>query len=357
MRAAMPGASEGSTPTLPDRLTAEDLTTLVILYLLQLGEAAGTRYLRQFRAAPRVSMTTGAPVDHLDRLGMGDLFARMARVAYDAFRNAAPSLVEGLRTEDAIALLHESRRRVEQRGSVRERREWVRSEAEAALLWPFFSPAVAEGLYASVDIGAGSTDATFFRITSIHEGGAWRKDKIAFLGANARPPGMDAVGHVIARDVGVALHDVRGQEDHLVTGLSPNAATAVANRQDEIASVYVDAFRDGYQREPGAGAWQGYGLFRIGGGSKFAPLRRHVAAATVWPGQVPPGRLLDPGQPADLQTADGAPFRQDATFLLVAYGLSYFAGEVPRVINPTEVQPLRIERPLRRIEQDDWYPD
>ena len=59
-------------------------------------------------------------------------------------------------------------------------RAWIRTEAEAALLWPFHSPAVPEGPYAKIDIGAGTTNASISRVVADPETGsayseAWRR--------------------------------------------------------------------------------------------------------------------------------------------------------------------------------------
>ena len=51
------------------------------------------------------------------------------------------------------------------------------------------------------------------------------------------------------------------------------------------------------------------------------------------------------------------PFREDATFLLVAYGLSYLGTDVPEVDNPSEMPPLVIQQhPRTPIDQDEYYP-
>lgn len=356
IRAALPEAFHGHASALPTGFTVEDLVTLALLYILQLAEPAARQYAARFGAAPRISMTTGAPIDHLSQAALQERFVRMARSAYDAFRSPGSPSVQGLRLEDARQLLLETRQRLSEKGPVTSPRDWVRSEAEAALLWAFFSPAVGPGLYASVDIGAGSTDATFFKITRQYEGGTWRKAGMAFYGAVARPPGMDAIGDVISRHAAVTLPSVRGREEELVGRLPAHALNDLGTSEEQISETYLEAFRRGYPLDKRTSAWSDYGLFLIGGGSKFARLRRRLHEMSVWPGQLPPGKTLDPGHPADLRGPEGESFRGDPTFLLVAYGLSHLAAEVPPVTNPDDIPPLVIRLPRRIIDRDELYP-
>ena len=72
-------------------------------------------------------------------------------------------------------------------------RAWIRTDAEAALLWPFHSPAVPEGPYAKIDIGAGTTNASIFRVVADPETGYKTRERISFFGACSKPTGMDAI--------------------------------------------------------------------------------------------------------------------------------------------------------------------
>ena len=77
-------------------------------------------------------------------------------------------------------------------------------------------------------------------------------------------------------------------------------------------------------------AWHRYGLFVLGGGSKVDPVIDRLRG-TVWPGRLAERTIGDAGFPDDLYDwPEGGrlvPFREDATFLLVAYGLSYLGTD------------------------------
>lgn len=116
-------------------------------------------------------------------------------------------------------------------------RDWLRSEGEAAMWWPFQSPAVGPGPYAKLDIGAGTTHASLYRIFG--EVGT-PKTGIAFFGASTVPTGMDAVDQIIAQSIG---HNddcllLRGKEQSILSG-----TTAARNGINDVRDAIYHAYR------------------------------------------------------------------------------------------------------------------
>ena len=128
----------------------------------------------------------------------------------------------------------------------------------------------------------------------------------------------------------------------------------------EIYETYRLSWIDAYEKEKRESAWYRYGLFVLGGGSKVDPVVASLRGS-VWPTVLDGRAIGDAGFPEDLydwpETGRLIPFREDATFLLVAYGLSYLGTDVPEVDNPSEMPPLVISpHPRVPIDQDEYYP-
>ncbi len=296
-------------------------------------------------------MTLGVPMSQLDNVELRDVFVEVARTAMELFRKGVPDLSKGMSVNSAAELLAEGAEAVRQKAPATPE-DWVRSEAASALLWAFRSPAVRGGLYAAVDVGAGSTSASWFRIT---EAGSVKKG-MAFFGASCHPPGADAVEEAIAKAAGVIdLTAVRGKANEYLEELKQRQVPGLSDICDRIFSVYQQAFGRAYPKDKKQSHWYGASLFLLGGGTRIQPVRDRLRKR-AW-GQLdrePP--IMDPGSPDDLFEQDGEPFQDDPSFLLVAYGLSHFAADVPDVTNPSDIPdftPMLNIRP--RIDPDDWY--
>lgn len=357
MRAALPSGFFGPAEPLPPDFSAEDLATLVMCHLLQTGFDAATEYVGRFDHRPKMTMSVGAPMSFLDDGGLREVFLRMARVSYDLLQGTTtPSLAEGVGRDTARALLAAARGRVATKPTVVDPREWVRSEAEAALLWAFRSPDVSDGLYGCVDIGAGTADASFFRITSKHVNGTWTKEGLDFYSAVSGSPGVDAIDRVLlSKCPARTFESLRGHEDELIGGNALGGDTALADVMNEIFAVYQRAFQCGYRKECRQSTWEHYRLFVLGGGSRIRSLAARMRKR-VWE-QLRDKQIQDPGVPEDLRDWSGRKFDGDATFLLVAYGLSYPGADVPPVESPGNVPPWKPECTCRPpIDQDEYYP-
>ena len=365
MRAAFPNAPEHSRlPKLPDGFTATELASLVVAYLIQVGGEAATQYvggLPKGPMKPRIGMTIGVPMSLGQDTGLRDRFVGIARTALDLHHNGAPSFDQGLDLSRARDLLDGSRRRLETKAPVQDPREWVRSEAESGLLWIFESPRVASGLYICVDVGAGTTDVSVFRIADQFEEDTWIKGKLAFYSAVSDRPGVDALDDAIVLGLGDQTTDVRTIENDLIRqhGLSDSVKSVI----QQIFAVYRKGWSSAYQKLPLQKEWHPFGLFVLGGGSKIDSVRTALQKSP-WPPQLADRLCKQNEFPIDLFEMPRkagelalAPFAGDGAFLLVAYGLSFMRGDVPPVETPDEMPAYEPPRaPKRSIDQDEYYP-
>ena len=363
MLAAFPSNNDDA--FLPVGLTAEDICILAVTYLLQIGYKCAESYCASLSppATPRMSMSMGVPMSMLDQHRLRNRFLTIARVAFDIWKTEKElrSLADGIDIDQARALIDAARIRTAAR-PVDSISNWIRSEAEAGLLWIFNSPFVGEGLYGCVDVGAGTTDVSFFRIRDRYENRSWVKDALGFYSARSRPPAMDALDERLATidGHGVPLARLRGLENTLIKGHALENDERVKSVSRQIHETYRLTWVDAYEKEMQEVAWRRYGLFVLGGGSKVDMVVDSLRSS-VWKGRLEKRTIADPGVPVDLfdwpKNGTLSPFRGDATFLLVAYGLSFLGADVPEVDNPSEMPPMRIQQhPRAPIDQDEYYP-
>lgn len=357
MRGAFPRGYFGPPIEPPDGLTEFDMCALVVLHLLQIGFAAAKRRAGRSHQ-PVMGMTLGVPMSLAGAPEIRDRFVELARIAYQLHRTDAPDLSDGLRLDHARDLVATGRATVAGRGPATSWREWVCSEAEAGVLWAFRSPEVPEGLYGCVDVGAGTTDVSFFRIASTYdqERGEWAKDRLAFYSARSDTPGIDAVTDRLVRRINGGRVTVKaGAEHELIERHGLATDPDLCELTGQMFGVHTNAWRDGYRKEMEASRWSPFGLFLLGGGSQVRIVASRLAE-TVWQ-QLPAPLIVDPGVPDDLESASGALTAADAAFLLVAYGLSFPNIEVPEAMSPDEMAPLDLDRePERPLDADEYYP-
>jgi len=109
------------------------------------------------------------------------------------------------------------------------------------------SPAVADGPFAEIDIGAGTTNATVFSILSQFRDRRWLKDRLGFFGAHSTPVGMDALDDAIAKSENHSEGngvDYRGEEKRFVLG----SASVYQDVLSGIRDAYVSAYQRGFRK-------------------------------------------------------------------------------------------------------------
>jgi hypothetical protein len=217
---------------------------------------------------------------------------------------------------------------------------------------------VGEGPYAKYDIGAGTTNASVFRITAELQGGVWVKTRMAFFGAHSEPCGMDDICSAIhgSKEIhGASMFDYRGKEAESLA--DPRVLRACAPAMEGIESTFREAWRQMWVLNRGGiaeiQAWETCSVAFIGGGSVVerlvGELGRHPFQRHILP-------RLRPDVPVDLVFDGGAPPRHALPFLLVAYGLSTIGLEIPEATGPDDTQPMPTIAGFRqRLDHEDIY--
>ena len=345
----------GPTIGLPDGFSAADLSALTVWFLISEGHRAIDSYSNRQMEGVSIGMTMGVPMSFFRDSQLRSSFLNIARRAWLLYRE------EGL--IDSVLLVEKARRVLDKHPSALvpttldyEVRDWIRSEGEAAMWWPFQSPAIAAGPYAKVDIGAGTTHASLYRIF-----GTARTPKtgLAFFGAVTVSYGMDAVDSAIAESEGMTgdCLALRGRERSILQ-TSARARGALIPVRDQIYEAYrrawIETFRKINEYVAELQAWSEHKVFVIGGGSLLPLL---VETVRVHPGRHTPLQLATLEQPTDLIRSDGKRITGDELpFITVAYGLSNIGLSIPEALTPDQVPPMPDRNERRdRLDHEDIY--
>lgn len=345
MWCAYPERFYGDPADLPPKLNARDLATLYVGHLTQLGQEAGNRYAARFQANPSLSVTLGVPMAQIDDAELQAFFVNMAREAF-VLRERI-NLLGGVSTEEALQALVTVRDELS--GSVPEQpRDWVRSEAEAALFWAHSSPDIQHGRYACVDVGAGTTSASWFHIKRELIEDVLTKGRLSFYAADCSPPGCDAIDAVLAEHFDLPTRAAaRGCEAELLEQIPSTTPHILGETLDKIARVFGRASGEAFEKEKSMRAWKKIGrIFLLGGGNKIEMVReRLIAQKKPWLKADP---IAQPSMPANLTEEDGSELQEDPAFLLVAYGLAHRLADVPDISRPSEVPAFKPGPSLRK---------
>jgi hypothetical protein len=329
----------GPLPPLPEGVSARDLAILTVWFLLSEGANAISEFLKYPVSEIGITVTMGIPMSFYEDEKLRTAFleiARTARAVYDACGCMNSGQIGH---NDAQEVLR--KHRIPGTGiSMAEDdvRNLIRSEAEAAMCLAVKSPAVNEGPFAEVDIGAGTTHASIFSILPRFNGQRWLKERLAFFGARSEPFGMDAVDAALAQRQGIS-HDgclsLRGTERDVFRRLGKYGFVQTL---EHIREAYVLAWRRSVPKlhQPELESYRHHQVFVIGGGSlvpEVAEIFRTHPAGYDYQLRV---RQLE--KPHDLHRMDNRPLHvDDLPFMVVAYGLTFDSQEVPETFTPNQI--------------------
>ena len=376
----------GAKPDFPNGFRARELAILTVWWLISSGHRAIQHRLADSGGGdPIIGMTLGIPMSFVSERVIREEFLIIAKTAWRLFRREGP-MPEDLNLTDSRSLIDKSVDEEVSDMTNEEIRDWVRSESEAAMWWAFRSPSVSDGPFAQIDVGAGTTNASLFRICSKFENGQWVKTNMGFFHSCSEPLGMDAVDDLIQKNLPISVQrprSIRGIEDHYIDtyGLQPTVCAFVT---DEIRKSYKKSWTRTYQDKimnsvAECDAWRDHRVLLVGGGNLIKAVRSGIPFHPSGGGKPPlqvqqlemPGdlflakviskpSLLERAVRTILRSGNGQftqrPASSDLPFLSVAYGLSNIGIAVPEIVTPDQmpVMVASIQR-RERLTHDDIY--
>lgn len=332
----------------------EDIATLYLTHVLSVAECFAEKHAVRDHADALMGMTVGVPAEELAQSALRKIYMRMVRCAYElAVRSGYDP--QGKLYRDARQYVTNARKRIEKSGgyelSADSYKQWLRPELAAAMYWGIKSPRIQMDLYSCIDIGAWTTNVSYFRIHSTRPA-TGEKNSVIFYGGKTGGPGVIELLSKVASDHGEDFCALFGHESEWLC--REECARHVDNFKKGCFRVWENGFRNAFRAEPRQGAWDGQlNIMVVGGGSKIADVRNHFFRSFPHEGWRPGQPVPDLGTPSDLYNFPDQgiiprrPFNGDYTFLLVAYGLSVHSGDFPNTTLSPQVPPFDPQRRTR----------
>lgn len=340
-------------------ISAEDLCTLHLSVML--SEVLRVLPTSVGAAIPqlRLTLNAAAPLDQLRQFGTaGPYFDRVMFYALKLAESGAPR--RRWRASAAMDALRAGRQ--EPMPDEAHSRTKVYPETHAAMTGFLLLPDSEPGLYGLLDIGAGTTDVSFFWFQKNQAGTcAW------YYATGTTPRGMDDVDRALAGVLKVPASQLRrareARGEDWIADQGPRFADVSRDISSHFERVHWKA-REVDQRD---WAWidKGTALFRtflVGGGCGCSPLveriRRAPPQGMNW--SVGPSQLLVPehisvvDSEGDLGTLGSRGYDHERPLLLLAYGLSHPRQDMIKFARDTEgVVVVRTERAA--VSHEDIY--
>lgn len=258
-----------------------------------------------------------------------------------------------------------------------ERTIFVQPETATGLMTFLKSTDATPGLYSIVDVGAGTTDVSFFRLSlptrfgfsaSIIQTGGIENDKMAFYEAKTQVIGSanidNEIAVLLARGTTVdhqLLQRARFVKETFDDWSANSHQSPVSKTQFvSAASPVIDAIFDVYRRtncaafkkEAIQSRWRNFSVFLLGGGTRLSLIQAKFKACK--PSHVNDKITIERLVPPDDL---GLPEKADFGILAVGYGLSFAPVEFPTIFRPPEVAPLQARAVIANIpDRDELYP-
>ena len=314
----------------------------------------------------RLTYNMAAPLDMIEKPILEEAFGRALYCA----ERLKGQIRQGISIQDAKALAEKELARCPKLPNEAERSTFIIPETHAAMVGYVISGKAQPGLYALIDVGAGTTDIAVFRY-GVMSG----KRQVAYYSASTAVVAADDIDREILR---LALKNLRlqGNADELratvrrakhsfgADGLTikrgrlgaQEVVAATSGVVDGIFRHYRVTWYTGFRKEHRATRWSEMAVLLTGGGNELPFVQSRLAAD---PGKDMGGIVLNPQPvrielPTDLtvvgfQASDDLP--QYASLLTVAHGLSFHVAFNPKYFLPYEVEPIPEQRGI--VQRDD----
>lgn len=331
-------------------ISAEDLCTLhlsvMLSEVLRILPASVGAALPQLR----LTLNAAAPLDQLRQFGIaGPYFDRVMFYALKLAESGTPR--RRWRASAAMDALRAARQ--EPIPDEAHSRTKVYPEAHAAMAGFLLLPESEPGLYGLLDIGAGTTDVSFFWFQKNQT-----ETSASYYATGTTQLGMDDVDRSLAGSLNVPASQLRRAREARGEDWIADHGSKFKDVSNKISKHFSKIYCKSREVDQRSRAWMDcgtaqYRTFLVGGGCGCAPLveeiRRAPPLGTSW--KVSPSQLLVPedvsvvDSEGDVRTLGDGGYDHERRLLLLAYGLSNPRQDMIRFARDTEgVEVARTER-------------
>ena len=309
-----------------------------------------------------------APLDMVEVSGVGEAFEKVLYFAHQI----QDKVRQGIGVEDAKDLLNKVSGSTTEIPGREVRQTFVIPETHAAMVGYIISGKAEPGLYAAIDVGAGSTDVAIFRYCSESA-----ERDVAYYSARTVLLGGNAIDRAICellekhKQAEISLHELLvnvryskhtfDQMGEMVVGAEHLGHEVVCRVVEPVLEKLFTHYRQtwgcGYMKENKPYRWEDLNLLLLGGCSRLSFVQRkltqnpssalHYIVKHINPrsAQLPRNiKVIGPSERVDIN--------RYADLLTIAHGLSFHIAENPEYFTPKEVPPL----PVRPVIADENKP-
>lgn len=316
-----------------EELSAEDLSTLFVAYVLGLAKRAAPYLLKGRRDNLRLFVNSAAPLDQMTEFGaIGRYFERVVYYGWIL----AGRIDDSIELGDAQELLTLARDRAiptQEQSPTR-----IFPETHAAMTGYILLPQSESGLYGLVDVGAGTTDVAFFWLQKDEE-----HTKAWYYAAGSRRLGMDDVDRALSEVLLAEATNVREIRESLTPSqveryrnlIEPVGQGIYAHQADVLDQAMAVDQRDKAWRYRGTAR---YRLFLAGGGNATATISDRLSAsshiAPTWEEEPEYLSVLASNKTIDadghIGSLEAKPRNEALRLLLLSYGLAHRQVDIPK---------------------------
>jgi hypothetical protein len=244
---------------------------------------------------------------------------------------------------------------------IAERKSFILAEPLAVVISYVNSPLAGEGIHAIIDVGAGTTDVSFFR-RSVLAG----ESVTSFYYCDSHIVGSDNIDFTIvselrnlcpSTEIEKLVQSARSSkesysEGDLTVQVNGDQATLDRSRLKEILnpvaervfSGYQETWREAYGIEPAQTRWSHFSVFLVGGGVRLG-LIKNACLKKPWQhiDKIENRDLPLPEDFVTLNSEDSEIIEEHHPMFLVAYGVSRHFAEWPEFYSPMDVDAMEIQ--------------
>jgi hypothetical protein len=337
---------------------------LACLYLANLmntvtqERAGGTPFAENCRWTYNMA----APLDMVEVGGVGEAFEKVLYFAHQI----QDKVRQGIGVEEAKDLVNKVSGSTTEIPGREVRQTFVIPETHAAMVGYIISGKAEPGLYAAIDVGAGSTDVAIFRYCSelAERDVAYYAARTTLLGGN----GIDsAICQLLKDQQAELLVSVRyakhkfDEMGEMVVGAERLGHEVVCRAVELVLEKLFTHYRQtwgyGYEKENKPPRWEHLNLLLLGGCSRLSFVRQRLAqnpseALNYIVKHIDHRSVELPQNIKVVGQSEGIDVNSYADLLTIAHGLSFHIAENPEYFTPKEVDPL----PHRSIVEDQNKP-
>ena len=359
-----------------DQLEAEQIATFYLAFVIGYSKREiERRWGDEFVLKPLFNI--GAPIDQWNAQRGSEVFTRVA--FYGEKLSAA--VLDGAPLVDLLTAYKRMKAEYPRIPPEAERVVFVQPETAAGLMSFVTSPRAATGLYGIVDVGAGTTDVSFFRLADFNPD---EPRRMSFYDAKTDVVGAGDFDRSLAR---LAVSRLPSLNRNVVEENSPEMLSAARSAKEtlgitagceirfatgtvklsraeveasftpiitQMVRTYVETNHRAYEKEKLVNRWETFTVMTLGGGTKCLPV--YNALRTTYPStynkKITFARIPIP---TDIDCDSSA--RDNFELVAVAYGLSFPTPDFPEILSPSAVSPIDFTLPAKNgPDRDELYP-